>query len=168
MAALSLAGRRGGGGACSTGPGASKLNGYNESDLANESKLRNDLYLSNKAANPFAGMSCTTVERTRVYNPSLDPASRYAFLSFRCDDTTANGRKLAEFDRDLGALVARIPAEPNARTFIADNSRTGFGPPTLHVITTQRTPPTLLQAHAEFIGAMVSGNGWTSRRFVMP
>jgi hypothetical protein len=112
--------------------------------------------------------TCTTVETTRAHNRTLDATSRYAFLSFRYDETTANRRSLAEFDRDLSALVSRIQAEPNSRTFIADNSATGFGPPKLHVITTQANPPSLQQAHADFIGAMVSGTGWTSQRFVMP
>lgn len=112
--------------------------------------------------------TCATVQTTRAYNRTLDATSRYAFLSFRHDETTANQRSLAEVDRDLSALVSRIQAEPNSRTFIADNGRTGFGPPALHVITTQSNPQALQRAHADFIGAMVSGTGWTSQRFVMP
>ncbi len=103
--------------------------------------------------------TCATVETTRAYNRTLDATSRYAFLSFRHDETTANQRSLAEVDRDLSALVSRIQAEPNSRTFIADNGRTGFGPPALHVITSQSNPQALQRAHADFIGAMVSGTG---------
>lgn len=112
--------------------------------------------------------TCTTVERTRVYNRTLDATSRYAFLSFRYDETTANGRSLLVFDRELSALTGRIEAEPNSRTFIADNSNTGYGPPTLHVVTNQGNPAGLVQAYADFTRAMVTGTGWTNQRFVMP
>lgn len=104
--------------------------------------------------------SCTTMAATRAYNRSLNSTERFGFLSFRYDATTANGRDEATFDRELQALVAQYQAWPATRTFIADNSATGFGPPTLHVVTNRTTPVALRNAYYGFLGAMVANQGW--------
>jgi hypothetical protein len=104
--------------------------------------------------------SCTTMAATRAYNRSLNSTERFGFLSFRYDQTTANGRDEATFDRDLKALVAQYQSWPATRTFIADNSATGFGPPNLHVVTNRKTPVALMNAYYDFLGDMVANQGW--------
>jgi hypothetical protein len=67
--------------------------------------------------------TCTTFPAVRAYNRSLDPASRYGFLSFAFDPTTADGRTVDEFTALLDELRATLAADPNARSFVADNLR---------------------------------------------
>lgn len=111
-------------------------------------------------ATPCAG--CASAADVRRFNRSLDPASRYAFLSFRFDATTAQSTWTeAEFDAQLQALVAEIQADPNARTFVVDNSSTGLGPPTQHVVTTKNAVP-LREQHVGFVAAMVADSGWNN------
>lgn len=115
---------------------------------------------------PCAG--CMTAADIRSFNRSLDPASRYAFLSFRFDAVgTVPGWTLARHDQEFSALVTGIQAGVNARTFVADNSATGFGPPTLHVVTTKNVTA-IREAHLAFMEAMVRGTGWENRVFVVP
>ncbi len=115
---------------------------------------------------PCAG--CATASDVRRWNRTLDPDSRQAFLSFRFDPTTANGLSLQEFDLAMTGLLTDWQAHPNSRTYIADNSSVGFGPPTLHVVTTKRTPTALALSHLGFVGAMVSGTGWSNTTYTVP
>lgn len=115
---------------------------------------------------PCAG--CASAADVRRWNRTLDAGARQAFLSFRYDPTTANGLSLQDFDLAMTALLAEWQAHPNSRTFIADNSTIGYGPPTLHVVTTKRSPASLAAAHLGFVGAMVSGSGWANTTFTLP
>ncbi len=115
---------------------------------------------------PCAG--CASVADIRRFNRSLDPASRYAFLSFRFDPVTAQpGWTEQRYGAEMNALIAELQADINARTFIVDNSATGFGPPSYHVVTTNNTPG-LRNAYLDFVSAMVSGTQWNNRLLPIP
>lgn len=104
----------------------------------------------------------------RRFNRSLDPASRYAFLSFRFDETTSQpGWTEARYDTEIRALVADIQNDANARTFIVDDGSTGFGEPRLHVVTTKNVPA-LRNAYTAFVAAMVSNTNWSNRVITAP
>jgi hypothetical protein len=114
---------------------------------------------------PCAG--CTTPGDVRRFNRSLDPASRYGFLSFRYDATTSQpGWTEARYDAEMTALVTEIQRDVNARTFIVDNSNTGFST-TLHVVTTKNNVP-LRNAYMDWASAMVDNTGWNNRTLVVP
>ena len=49
------------------------------------------------ASQPSNSSVESTVPAVRAYNRSLDPTSRYGFLSFAFDPTTADGRSVEEF-----------------------------------------------------------------------
>lgn len=115
---------------------------------------------------PCAG--CASAADVRRWNRTLDAQARQAFLSFRYDPTTANGRSLQDFDAAMASLLAEWQAHPESRTFIADNSAVGYGPPVLHVVTTKRTPAALAAGHLAFLGAMVSGSGWVNTTLTPP
>lgn len=111
---------------------------------------------------------CTTLGDIRSYNRGLDPQARQAFLSFRFDVTTANGRSAAVFDAELQALMAELRSHPQTRTLLVDNSATGFGPPVAHVVTTKNTPAWVAAGHLSFLQAMVAGSGWQSTTVLPP
>ena len=106
--------------------------------------------------------TCINISAVRAYNRELDPLARQAFMSFRFDATTANGRSLAAFDTALQALMAELRTHPQTQTLLIDNSATGFGPPLAHVVTTKNTPGWVARAHLSFLQAMVSDSGWQS------
>lgn len=104
----------------------------------------------------------------RRFNRSLDPASRYAFLSVRSDETTSQPDWTeARYDTEIRALVAEIQNGLNARTFIVDNGSTGFGEPRLHVVATKNVPA-LRNAYTAFVAAMVSNTNWNYRVVTAP
>ncbi len=109
---------------------------------------------------PCAG--CSSISDIRSVNRALDAQARHAFLSFRFDATTANGRSAAAFDAALQALMADLRTHPQTQTLLADNSATGFGPPLAHVVTTKNTPAWVAQGHRAFVQAMLTGSGWQS------
>ncbi len=96
---------------------------------------------------------CTSGESLRQYNRSLAPSSRFGFLTFRFDKTTSNGKTEAEYEPLMTALLANIQADANGRTFVIDNSATGFDT-TLHVITTKNNPPALRTAYLNWLTAL--------------
>jgi hypothetical protein len=53
----------------------------------------------------------------------------------------------------MTALLANIQADANGRTFVIDNSATGFDT-TLHVITTKNNPPALRTAYLNWLTAL--------------
>ncbi len=109
---------------------------------------------------------CETVADVRAFNWALDPAARYAFLSFQFDPTTANGRSVELFATELAALRAEIAARPEAHSFVADNTSVNCQSlpnperAPCHVITTRREPPELRAAMLRWLRAMASGEGW--------
>lgn len=115
---------------------------------------------------PCAG--CASAGDIRRFNRSLDPASRYAFLSFRFDPVTAQpGWTEQRYNTEMTALVTELQTDVNARTFIVDNSATGFGPPSYHVVTTNNAP-VLRNAYLDFVSAMVAGTNWNNRLLPVP
>lgn len=107
--------------------------------------------------------TCFTVADIRRYNRMLDPGSKYAFLSFAFDKTTANGRTPQRFSTELNSLVGEIQQDSNSRTFVVDNSSTKFTT-TLHVVTT-KDEPQLVKDVASFLSGMVDSESWENRVF---
>ena len=99
--------------------------------------------------------SCNSGESLRVFNRSLDPSSRFGFLTFRFDATTANGKTEAEYEPLMTALIENIQEDPNGRTFVVDNSATGFDT-TLHVITTKNNPNALRKAYLGWLTTLTN------------
>ena len=110
--------------------------------------------------------TCLTVSDTRRFNRQLDPESKYAFLSFAFDKTTANGRSPQQFASELQTLVSEVQLDSNARTYIVDNSSTMFRT-TLHVVTTKQES-VLVEDVRTFLTAMVKGTDWENSTFLVP
>ncbi len=107
--------------------------------------------------------TCETAADVRRYNRSLDPASRYGFLSFLFDPTTANDRTPEDFADLIAALRTELAQDPNARSFIVDNSAYDCDQlprGSCHVVTTKNQPPALRMAHLRWLRAFVAGSGW--------
>jgi hypothetical protein len=110
--------------------------------------------------------TCLTVADTRRFNRQLDPDSKYAFISFAFDKTTANGRSPQQFASELQTLVAEVQTDSKARTYIFDNSSTMFRT-TLHVVTTKQES-VLVEDVRAFLTAMVKGTSWENSTFLVP
>lgn len=108
--------------------------------------------------------TCTTVPAVRAYNRSLDPTSRYGFLSFAFDPTTADGRSVEEFTALLDELRATLATDPNARSYVADNLDYDCREVSCHVITTKNRAD-LRASYLAWLRAMVSGTGWVDTTF---
>ena len=86
--------------------------------------------------------TCQVQADVYAYNRSLDPTSRYAFLSFRYDGTTKNDLTLGQFSAALQDYVKELDKDPEAGALIVDNPITD----PLHVVLTR---PALTSVRAE-------------------
>lgn len=77
--------------------------------------------------------TCQVASDVYAYNRSLDPKSRYAFISFRYDETTKNDLTFAQFSSALQDYVTELDKDPEAGAFIVDNEITS----PLHVVMTR-------------------------------
>ncbi|MBS2012868.1 MAG: hypothetical protein JST00_08280 [Deltaproteobacteria bacterium] len=93
--------------------------------------------------------TCEVQADVHAFNRSLDPKSRYAFLSFRYDATTKNDLTLAQFSTALEGYVKQLDEDPEAGALIVDNAITS----PQHVVLTR---PALTGARAE-INAFLRG-----------
>ncbi|MFO0642091.1 MAG: pectin acetylesterase-family hydrolase [Polyangiaceae bacterium] len=89
--------------------------------------------------------TCQVEADVHSYNRSLDPKSRYAFLSFRYDNVTKNDLTLAEFSTALQDYVKRLDEDPEAGALVVDNPISS----PLHVVLTR---PALTQVRSEIFG----------------
>lgn len=86
--------------------------------------------------------TCQVASDVHAYNRSLDPKSRFAFISFRYDDTTKNDLTLGQFSAALQDYVKELDQDPEAGALIVDNAITS----PLHVVLTR---PALTSVRAE-------------------
>jgi hypothetical protein len=86
--------------------------------------------------------TCQVASDVHAYNRSLDPKSRFAFISFRYDDVTKNDLTLGQFSAALQDYVKDLDEDPEAGALIVDNAISS----PLHVVLTR---PALTGVRAE-------------------
>lgn len=100
--------------------------------------------------------TCTTRSALHTFNRSLDPASRYAYVTFRYDDTYARGVDLAM----TNWVTSTLANDANARWFIVNN------PPStpVHVVSNKNRAD-LKAAVLGFARSLTTDAAWMNQTF---
>ncbi len=105
---------------------------------------------------PSGCSGCDSRSTLHAYNRSLDPNSRYAYLSFRWDSTYAPGVDLSA----TSWVTSTLAGDDKARWFIVDNPSST----PIHVVSTKNRAD-LKSAVLGFARAMTSDGAWTNQTF---